>query len=310
VKKNLKRNGSGYQHAKYAQSFQEIGRHILLPQCQGWLLERAIDNTSYCDAMGCYPLFACQMWENLHADILALESNLVSVTIVTDPFGTYDKNYLSLCFPDLNMSYKQHFVVNLSKNPEDFVSSHHRRYAKKASRECTIELCEEPQSVADDWINLYSQLIDHRHIQGIPRFSRFMLSEHLLVPGIVVFRAKIGTESVGMTLWYVCENIAYYHLGASSDLGYRVKASFGLFWQAIHYFRRRNIEWLNLGAGPGAVGNSTDGLSEFKKGWSTDARKTYLCGRIIDQSRYLEVTRGIDTNNIDYFPPYRRGEFQ
>jgi hypothetical protein len=69
------------------------------------------------------------------------------------------------------------------------------------------------------------------------------------------------------------------------------------------------LEWLNLGAGAGVSENSMDGLSRFKRGWSTDTRKVYFCGRIYDKVNYSLVTKAKDTIGSDYFPAYRKGEF-
>ena len=39
-----------------------------------------------------------------------------------------------------------------------------------------------------------------------------------------------------MALWYVSGDTGYYHLGACSEVGYELRALFGLFWYAIEYF--------------------------------------------------------------------------
>ena len=127
---------------------------------------------------------------------------------------------------------------------------------------------------------------------------------------MVVFRATSQGSSIGMLLWYVMGDIAYYHLGAYSDLGYDLRASFALFSFAIDYFADIGLRWLNLGAGAGTRGAADDGLSRFKKGWSNSERTSYFCGRVFDQAKYREISlRRAGLPEAAYFPLYRYGEF-
>ena len=124
-----------------------------------------------------------------------------------------------------------------------------------------------------------------------------------------MFRAVHQEVTVGITLWYVQSNIAYYHLGAYSEIGYQLRASFALFWSVIEYFSSLKLQWLVLGAGAGFQGTETDGLSRFKKGWSTGTRTAYFCGHIFDFNRYAEIVKSKKKSTTDYFPAYRFGEF-
>jgi hypothetical protein len=205
--------------------------------------------------------------------------------------------------------FKEHFVVDLELNMNTFVSSHHRRYARKALREVDVERCHSPAQFADEWAGLYTTLTKRHGIQGIAAFSRTSLAKQLEVPGIVVFRAAHKETTIGMTLWYVLGDVGYYHLGAYNETGYRLRASFALFWFAIEYFAGHELRWLNLGAGAGIAKRASDGLSRFKKGWATGTRTAYFCGRVLDWHRYSEILNARGISEIHYFPAYRRGEF-
>jgi hypothetical protein len=85
---------SGYLDQSYAESLREFGAPFALKKCSGWLLKRPIPQTSSFDAMGCYPLFACKDWSKLHDDLEELSDDLVSVCLVTDPFGEFDTDLL------------------------------------------------------------------------------------------------------------------------------------------------------------------------------------------------------------------------
>jgi len=301
---------TGYYHPLYPQSLEAFGDPLALRFCNGYALKRPIPGFSDYDAMGCYPLFVCQDWTQLHAGLQDLAAEIVSLSLVTDPFGAYDEQLLRACFPDVVMPFKEHFVRDMSCSLEASVSEHHRRSARKALRQIHVERCEDPAACAGDWVRLYQALIARHAIGGIAAFSRDAFEKQLRVPGIVVFQAFFEQRILGMLLWYVQGDIAYYHLGAYSTLGYDMRASFALFWSAIEYFATSGVGWLNLGAGAGIHHTEQDGLSRFKKGWSTGTRTAYLCGRIFKRDRYTEIVTEKGMSTTEYFPAYRAGEFQ
>jgi hypothetical protein len=299
---------TGYLHPGYAGSLAGFGVPHELPESKGWILERSIPASFYSDAMGCYPIFVCQHWERLDNDLEELGKDLISVSLVTDPFGDYDLPYLRKCFPDVTIPFKEHFVVELSRPLDTFIHPHHRRNARRARSEMEVERCGDPADFLDDWVRLYSTLIEKYDIKGIAAFSRESFARQLRVPGIVAFRALHNDSVVGMVLWYEQDKRAYYHLGAYSTAGYERGASFALFSHSIEYFAAHGTEWLNLGAGPGVVADAESGLSRFKHGWSTGTRTSYFCGRIFDKRKYDELTKARNVSSTNYFPAYRIGE--
>lgn len=48
--------------------------------------------------MGCYPLFCCENWSELPRDLEALADELLSIALVTDPFGDYSQSQLEQYF--------------------------------------------------------------------------------------------------------------------------------------------------------------------------------------------------------------------
>ncbi len=299
----------GYLHAHYAQSLADFGEPCELPHSGGGILKRKVPNSPYYDAMGCYPLFCCKDWARLPKDLDQLEDDFVSLALVTDPFGGYDLKLLHHCFKNVVIPFKEHFVVDLSRPPLSFISNHHRRNAKKALKNVQFEKCDAPFLWLDDWVNLYDNLIRRHRISGIQAFSKKAFARQLRVPGLIMFRALHHKTTVGMLLWYIQGNTGYYHLGAFSDLGYQLGVSFALFWEAIAYFAKRNLRWLNLGAGAGITGNGEGGLTRFKRGWSNSTRLTYFCGRIFNRQKYEELLVINQISSTDYFPAYRVGEF-
>ncbi|MCL4499872.1 MAG: hypothetical protein M1335_06500, partial [Chloroflexi bacterium] len=78
---------------------------------------------------------------------------------------------------------------------------------------------------------------------------------------------------------------------------------------ALDYFSSTGVKWLDIGSGPGLHCDGADGLSRFKRGWSTTSRMAYFCGRILNRPRYLEIAGARPATGTGYFPAYREGEF-
>jgi hypothetical protein len=298
---------TGYLHPDYAESLVEFGLPYQLPRCRGWILKRQIPEYTDLDAIGCYPLFTCQDWSQLHSDLDNL-SGVVSLALVASPFGNYEPEYLKSCFHDLFVPFKEHFVVDLNLPSENFVHPHHRRNARKALREFHIETCIEPVDFLDDWMLLYGALVKRHAITGIAAFSKDSFRKQLRVPGIKAFIATREGITAGMLLWYVQGEVAYYHLGAYSDDGYELGASFALFDYAIQFFAEGELKWLSLGGGAG-IQSQDNGLNRFKQGWSTGTRTAYFCGRVFDRAKYQEIVLAKNIPTTNYFPAYRAGEF-
>ncbi|MBN2136447.1 MAG: GNAT family N-acetyltransferase [Sedimentisphaerales bacterium] len=299
---------TGYAHPEYARSLAEFGNPRELPLCGGWILEREIPGFPYRDAMGCYPVFACQDWSQLHCDLKDIGSELISLALVTDPFGEYDEGCLRQCFREMCIPFKEHFVADLRSPINTVVSKRHRYYSRKALENVCVQKCDNPREYVNEWIELYANLVKRHHLVGIKAFSRMSLTKQLSIPGIVMFRAVSQGATVGANLWYVQGEVAYWHLAAYSPLGYDLMASYALCWSAIEYLADK-VRWLDLGAGAGTIGNGADGLSQFKRGWSTGTRTAYFCGRVFDYERYTEIVKARGTTSTDYFPAYRKGEF-
>lgn len=298
----------GYQQRAYAEALADLGAPLSLPRSRGWLLQRAIPGSNLHDAMGVYPLFSCANWDALGDDLEALAGQLVSAVLVADPFGDYSVDRLRRWFPDVMRPFKEHFVVDLSSSPTTFVADNHRRNARKSLQAVAVTRCEPAGQWADQWTALYRSLIQRHQISGPAAFSDQSLTAQLRVPGMIAWRAEAGGETVGMVLWYVQGDVGYYHLAAYSDEGYRLRASFAIFWRALEYFAASGLRWLNLGAGAGLQA-AEDGLTRFKRGWSTGTRTAMLCGRVFDRAEYDALIRARQIGATSYFPAYRLSEF-
>lgn len=299
---------AGYASAHYARSLREFGEPLPLPGAKGWLLKRRIPGSPHHDGMGCYPLFSCMDWTRLPEDLDALKNDLVSVTLVADPFGSHGEALLRSCFPDLCVTYKEHYVVDLESVSLETISSHHRRNVRRGLRELDVEFCGNPEAHLDDWRRLYGELIRRHGIKGMAAFSQDAFRRQMNIPGLVMQRAVHDGETVGMVLWFLEGGVARYHLGAYSARGYELRASYALFWSALERFRGKG-RTVALGAAAGARPGGAGGLDRFKAGWATGAVPAFLCGRILQPERYAALCAGRPDAG-DYFPAYRAGEFR
>ena len=129
---------AGYRHAQYAEALSEFGAPVFLPRSRGWVLRRRVPGSNREDATGCYPIFSCERWDALCEEVRTLDSDLVSLTIVTDPFAAIGSDALRRGF-DCVMPFKEHFVVDLKQRAAHPIPRHHRRYAEKALRALDVE---------------------------------------------------------------------------------------------------------------------------------------------------------------------------
>ncbi|MCG8442211.1 MAG: GNAT family N-acetyltransferase [Caulobacterales bacterium] len=301
---------AGYASSAYAAALSEFGTPLALPASGGRLLRRSIPGAGAHDAMGCYPLFSCARWDGLASDLAALEGELVSATLVTDPFGAVEEEALNACFPDLRRVFKEHYVVDLDAVTLEGLSSHHRRNVRRGLREVTIEFVDDPRSGLEEWNALYATLIARHAITGFAAFSERSFRAQADVPGLVMQKAVAGGETVGMALWCRRGADAYYHLAAYNERGYELRASYALFWSAFERFRGE-VERVSLGAAAGAgASGGGGGLDRFKSGWARRTLPVYLCGRVLDRARYAALSAERAPAGTGYFPAYRAGEFR
>jgi hypothetical protein len=296
--------GQGYASRQYAEALAEFGEVRELPASGGALLVRRIPQSDYSDAIGCYPLFSCGDWQGLANDLPSLADALVSVTLVADPFAEAPLSLLRSAFPDLCYAYKEHYVTDLARPLEEIVEGHHRRNVRKALAKMETLVAPASPTLLTAWQSLYANLVTRHSIDGIARFSARSFARQMEVPGFTALVATDGDDVIGMTLWYVRGEVAYYHLGAYSDRGYECGASFALFWQALSHFQASGVRWAALGAGAG-TNAAESGLTRFKQGWSTGTRTAYLCGRILQRDAYRRLA-GERSGGDGFFPAYRR----
>ncbi|MEM8709758.1 MAG: GNAT family N-acetyltransferase [Planctomycetota bacterium] len=297
-----------YGHADYAASLVHVGQPVELKEAGGWLISRDLEGAS--DLAAPYPLLCCRNLSALESDLFSLSESHVSVTAVIDPMAEpmveTNEQALRSAFVDRVVRYKEHFVVDLEPPLETTISGHHRRKTRRGGKRVRVQRSDMPAEWLTEFNDLYGMLIEHHGIRGAAAFGRESLSLQLGLPGTRAYLATIEDRPVSMTVWYLRGNGASYHLGATSPEGYLASASYALFARVLADLKDEGASWAHLGAGAGAHGDATDGLTAFKKGWSTHTRTAYLCGRILQPETYAELCRkaGVPEDGA-FFPAYR-----
>jgi hypothetical protein len=246
--------------------------------------------------MGLYLFMCCKHWGGLKDDIPRLRHDLISLVAVTSPFHGPTMDDLDVF--DFSRPYKEHYFIDLENVS---ISTHHRRNVDKALEQTETSVSRMPVVWGDEWVALYDNLITRHGIQGLTKFSHKSLMRQLAVPGATIVRATHGGDTACMLVWYTQGDVAYYHLGASSERGYDLRASYAAFWASIEHFKDK-VKTLSLGAGAGVEDDPDNGLTRFKRGWSNGTMQTYLCGKVLDRKRYDKLSRG---KREGFFPAYR-----
>ena len=131
----------------YAEAFG-LGS-IDVPEWQTALLTRSIPGTEGpFDALGCYPLTVFGPEVDLQAGRERLRAaGLVSVALVPDPIASPSPHVFSAVF-EICRPFKTHYLIDRSAGPARF-SATHRRWIRKASRECEVTPIQLRDSLGD-----------------------------------------------------------------------------------------------------------------------------------------------------------------
>jgi len=297
----------GYLHPLYAQSFSNIGSPIYLPKSKGWLIKRRIPGTDHFDAMGPYPLFFCENWENLTDDFSTLKNDLVSISVVVEPLSAPALPQLKLAF-DFVDDYKTHYLLDLSKPLLSAISKNTRKNARRALRNLSVESDIAPNIDIDEWVQLYKCLIEHHHINDLRKFSRQAFEKQIAIPKTHFFKVLYQDSIVNGLLFYLQNGVAYSHLSASTPKGYKLSASYAAKWTAINSLSEK-VKFINFGGGQSSNKTELSGLDLFKEGWSNQTGQSYFCGSVLNVDKYAKITAMKGKLNSTWFPAYREGEF-
>jgi hypothetical protein len=142
-------------------------------------------------------------------------------------------------------------------------------------------------------------------MSGASLLTREQFRAMLALPGLTAYRAVADGRTTGMALWIDRGDRAWFHLGATDDVGRRDRASYAIMAAALEDFAERGARWADLGGGSGLTDDPSNSLAVFKRGWATDEAVALLCGRVLDARAYERLCAGEHGDVEGYFPAYR-----
>src|SRR5688572_26200386 len=122
-----------YSSNTYLESLSEFGAPVSLPGSQAGFLEEQVGLRPLYDARGAYPLLCATDWEALGGELEENARKWVSVVAVPDPLTAPGWEDLADVFTHVCRPYKEHFVVELSRNYEGPFPEGHRRSVRRAA---------------------------------------------------------------------------------------------------------------------------------------------------------------------------------
>ncbi len=250
------------------------------------------------DATGPYPRAPLGADADLAGGLQRLRSaGLVSVVLVPDPLNAPAPKALAAAFPVFR-PFKTHFIVDRRAGAYA-PSKHHRYEIRRAAAGCVVDRAP-LSSVLPRWARLYAGLARRHDIRGPADFSPAYFDHLAASPAYETFVARVDGRIVAMAIWFQHGAVAVNHLGASDAEGYAAGATYALYDAAIQHFA--DAERLDLGGAAGLAEAADDGLARFKRGFANASASAYLCGAVLDQARYDELSAGRDGA---FFPAYR-----
>jgi len=143
-----------YSNYDYVRSLSHVGEPYYCKNSQVYLIKRLIPGSDRYDLINAYPFLSCDDPIAFAKDVSSLDG-FVSVTIVTDPFLSFDINSYKQIFPDCFKLFKYHSIVELASFSP---TKHHLRNCKKGLSYYSVEITNDLLPDLDVWCDLYAHL--------------------------------------------------------------------------------------------------------------------------------------------------------
>jgi len=262
-----------------------------------WVALRPIAG-GHTDASGPYPRTPFGAEAAIVAGLDELrQRGLVSAVLVPDPLASPDPARLAAAF-ELCRPFKTHMLIDRARGFAP--TKHHRDRIRRGDRRCAVRVVALATEL-EAWRGLYAELAERRAITGPAAFPDPYFPELAATPAFVTFAAYVEGALAGMTIWFEHAGVAVSHLTATNALGYANGANYALNAAAIAHFDGAAV--IDLGGGAGLGDDPEDGLVQFKRGFANAEATAYLCGAVLDATRYAELAA--TSPPTQFFPAYR-----
>ena len=295
----MKRVAHPYATLAYVQSVSQEGKTIIVPEWSSAVHSRPIDKDLK-DVTGTYPIAVLASDADLEGGLYRLRRlGFVSVVLVLDDYHRPVITRLENAF-DLVQPFKTHYVVDREVG-EPTPSRHHLYEIKRAFSFLKVEVFA-LRDHFEQWLALYRNLTLRHRLSGTHDFPRSHHEFLAVMSGVTAVGAFVNGVLVAAHIWVEYDGRVHSHLAASSEKGYALGAAYAINYVSINLFSDAKI--INLGGVAGHVNDSNNGLARFKKGFANATSQSYLCGKILYEEKYAQLSEA-SYGMSDFFPAYR-----
>lgn len=177
---------------------------------------------------------------------------------------------------------RQVVVVDLSQSKADRFAHYGqstRNIIKRAQESLVVSFSYD--------VDKFKELYDSTMLRNGATDFYFFSKEYflaLLQTGAFLIEVKQEEEVVCMGFFLIGEELAHYHLSASSEKGLKLNANYLLLEQGFSLAKEKGCSQMLLGGG--RTNQADDGLLRFKQKFSSLTADFYLGGRIYDMDKY------------------------
>jgi hypothetical protein len=156
-----------FARSEYAAAFGLGWMEVV--EWQTAVLVRPIPETTYSDALSCYPLTVFGPDADLGAGLERLrQAGLVSIALVPDPLTSPAPEALAGAF-ELCRPFKTHYLIDREAGPVHFAKNH-RWSVRQAGKHCGFEAIDLRENL-EIWLALYRHTVARHQATGIYDFA-------------------------------------------------------------------------------------------------------------------------------------------
>lgn len=289
-----------YSTLEYARLLDHIGEPFYVPEFGCAVISRYVNRWAK-DAIGVYPIATIRRDADILGGLNRLsKEGFISIVFVLDDYHRPPLEILKHGF-DFVRPFKKHFILN-SAIGNYRPSRHHLSEIKKSQQFVNVKKFNLAEYM-NPWLGLYAQLSTRHSLSGVHQFSRKYHEGLAQLSNLTAVGAFYDDFLISAHLWIEHNGIIFSHLAASSEEGYKYRSAYAVNDESLKLFSDATI--INLGGGTKDLnsGITSDGLADFKKGFSNDVAISYICGKNLNPTAYAGLC-GNKANN-GYFPAYR-----
>ncbi len=257
-----------------------------------------------------------QIWsKNVGGGLLKLMQQLGLVSCFTRLHPLIDSAWVIDSIGKINVVGPT-VIIDLSKAEEEQqkeMRSNYRYVVRKMSRQGVQVIADPEWSQLDQFILAYEETMARVSASNTYFYDQqyFSSLRDRLNKNVRLFHAVLNDQIIGSSIFFTCNNIIQYHLGATFSAFTSHSPNAMILDFVRSWGMNAGIKWFHLGGG---VGGKEDSVFRFKSGLSQDRRECFSAAIIIDQQEYDRLCtrrRRMISSKEDiadpgaFFPEYR-----